>query len=714
MLVKKNITIGLLATEIDGNFESLYWNSVKNAANKFDCNLIAFEGRELDSIYPSKKQHNIIYNLVGKNRLDGIIVSSGTLIEYIGCEGLSNFLKQFKSIPMVCIGQMISGITSILVDNRQGMRNLVEHIIKDHGHKRIAFLKGPTFNSEADERFKAYIEVLNENNIKIDDNIIFEGDFRSDTGYRIMKDIIRNNINFETLVCANDEMAIGVLKASKELKLKVPDDFAICGFDSTINACIMSLTTVRQPIDEIAEKAVDLLLKKIGNEPVNDIEIFPATPVKRKSCGCTCENNGLDSFPDGNLKIMRHYKVHENMQTYSLDELFNQITGALKEFSIRSCFIVKYSESTEFSGMPSVLPENSELIYAYYNNRRIDTDSKPVSFNTGDIIPDKYIPIDRRFTYLVNPLFFKNEHFGFVVFEVEYDDVVYYEALRGQISNTLKGAILMIEREKMKENLIERERLVSLGHLIGGISHNFNTPIMSISGVCIGFEDLVKELRESIGDPSVTQKDHEDIANEMSSWLEKLKSHISYISNTINEVRRQAVQLNASINKEFKIEELLSGISILLKNNLKIRCGTLNLNVDIDPRTTIKGEMSNLIQVINNLIINAFQSYDGLGDSTRIIELDITQDKYSILFAVKDYGIGITDSIKNKLFKQMVTTKGKNGTGLSLLLSYSTILGKFGGKIWFETALNHGSTFYISIPLLQSQEIKSKTDKIEN
>jgi signal transduction histidine kinase len=87
----------------------------------------------------------------------------------------------------------------------------------------------------------------------------------------------------------------------------------------------------------------------------------------------------------------------------------------------------------------------------------------------------------------------------------------------------------------MEENLSQRERLASLGHLIGGISHNLNTPIMSISGICLGLEDLIKELRDSIGDPSVTPKDHEDIAKDMSDWLEKLNYHTSYISNTITE-----------------------------------------------------------------------------------------------------------------------------------------------------------------------------------
>lgn len=71
-----------------------------------------------------------------------------------------------------------------------------------------------------------------------------------------------------------------------------------------------------------------------------------------------------------------------------------------------------------------------------------------------------------------------------------------------------------------------------------------------------------------------------------------------------------------------------------------------------------------------------------------------------IIIIVKDYGKGISEEIKPRIFKNMVTTKGKDGTGLSLLLSYSTIKGKFGGDIWFESKQDQGTEFYIAIPIL--------------
>jgi signal transduction histidine kinase len=77
-----------------------------------------------------------------------------------------------------------------------------------------------------------------------------------------------------------------------------------------------------------------------------------------------------------------------------------------------------------------------------------------------------------------------------------------------------------------------------------------------------------------------------------------------------------------------------------------------------------------------------------------------------VLFVLKDWGGGIPEAIRDKLFREMVTTKGKNGTGLGLYMSYATVRGRFNGNMWFETKEGEGTTFYVSIPIAQSGNIK--------
>lgn len=710
--MKKRKTLGFMIPEIDGSYPTLLWMSAKRAAEEHDCNLIAYEGRILDYRPGIDRQHNIIYNFADKNRIDSLIIPTNFLFNRSSRDSMPEFFQHYANIPVVSIGEAVPGFSSILADNRYGMKCLINHLIKDHGFKRIAFIKGPLGNMEADARFESYIEALKENNIDIDQGIIFNSNFSSHSGYRIMREDIGSNINFEALICANDDLALGVLKAANELNVKIPRDFTLCGFDDVINARTITpaLTTVRQPLEKIYSFAVETLLKEIAGYTPEEIKgertsnslsfrTFATEPVIRESCGCSCPKSHLDSLSDFYLRVIKNYKVHENMQTYSLDELFDNITEALKNYNIRSCFVSKYSDGMILFDDTFILPEDSQLIYAYYNNRRIDTDNSSKYFKTKNLVPEVYIPQDRRFTFLVKPLFFKNEHFGFVVFEVENDDVLHYEVIRGQISNTLKGALMLTEREKMEENLREQDRLASLGQLIGGISHNFNTPIMSVSGICVGFEDLVKEYKDSIGDNSVTSQDYYEIAHEMSDWLNKLNNHVSYMSDIITNIQRQAAWLNVSTTQEFNVDELVNGIKFFVNSDLKIKKCRLNFHIDVALKTKIKGSLPNLVQVMNNLIVNAFQSYEGTDDNMRKIDFKIYREENYLTLAVKDYGAGIPEHIKSKIFKQMVTTKGKNGTGLSLLLSHSTIHGKFKGELSFESTPDQGTEFSATIPL---------------
>jgi two-component system NtrC family sensor kinase len=115
---------------------------------------------------------------------------------------------------------------------------------------------------------------------------------------------------------------------------------------------------------------------------------------------------------------------------------------------------------------------------------------------------------------------------------------------------------------------------------------------------------------------------------------------------------------------------------------------------------SIKGELSQLVQVFTNLIINAIQSYNGKGGE---INFRIVKEVKGILFMIQDHGAGIPSEIQMRLFKEMVTTKGKKGSGLGLYLSYSNIKGRFGGEMWFESVEGKGSTFYISIPIGQNR-----------
>lgn len=256
------------------------------------------------------------------------------------------------------------------------------------------------------------------------------------------------------------------------------------------------------------------------------------------------------------------------------------------------------------------------------------------------------------------------------------------------------------DMETIKNNqdiLMERERLASLGQLIGGIAHNLKTPIMSISGAAEGLTDLIKEYDSSIDDPEVNSQDHHDIAKDMNEWIVKIKEYTEYMSDIITAVKGQAVTLSETDNISFDIDELVKRVDILMKHELKNALIYMNVQMNAPKSTKIHGDINSLVQVINNMISNAIQAYNGKTEQN--IDLILNKVDSNLVISIKDYGCGLPQKVKEKLFKEMITTKGKNGTGLGLYMSYSTIKAHFNGNITFESEEGKGTTFNIILPL---------------
>lgn len=250
-----------------------------------------------------------------------------------------------------------------------------------------------------------------------------------------------------------------------------------------------------------------------------------------------------------------------------------------------------------------------------------------------------------------------------------------------------------------QETLIEIEKAASLGTLVAGIAHNLKTPIMTSSGGLAILKDSFEELMPLIN----KLKDKEEakiIFDKMKKWVEELKINLVYMSDIIDAVKGQAVSAQAVSVAEFGVDQLLEKVGILMKHELKKNNCELKIEANFKRQIKIKGNVNDLVQVLNVFISNAIDAYGVDGGE---IVLKINEDYDNLKIEVRDQGAGINQDVSDKIFKEMVTTKGSRGRGLGLYIASSIIKGRFQGKISFASLPDVGTNFRIFLPIKFNQ-----------
>ena len=248
-----------------------------------------------------------------------------------------------------------------------------------------------------------------------------------------------------------------------------------------------------------------------------------------------------------------------------------------------------------------------------------------------------------------------------------------------------------------QERMREQERLAFLGQMIGGLAHNLKTPIMSISGCIVAAQALVDECEESFSDDQVTEEDYREIYQEIRDWFQKVKDSTAYMSDIITAIKGQAANISTDETSTFTMDEMLKRSTLLMRHELLNNGCQLKVISNPQEEISLQGDINNLIQVIDNLLSNAIYAQKQVGGGE--IEIEIIHDSEHLDIMVKDRGTGISDKVREKLFKTMVTSKGTMGTGLGLYISNAVIRGKFRGTMWVKDREGGGSIFGISIPL---------------
>lgn len=271
--MKNTKTIGLIMPDVMNLFFAELARGAEDAAEKKGYSVILCNTDNKGS-----KEERYI-KILQEKKVDGIIM---TAAENSGAKSLERC-----STPVVLVDrdfELDREVGRITVDNEKGGYMATKFLI-EKGCNNIAYISSKLWSKPSAERLQGYKLALRENGIKFNKDITYYKNFRTEAGYLGALNVLDRDKTIDGIFCGNDLIAIGAVKALKEKSIRVPEDVKVIGFDNISICDYLSppLTTIKQPIYEMGEEAVNMLIDIIDNHRTDLDKVLSPTLVKRGS-----------------------------------------------------------------------------------------------------------------------------------------------------------------------------------------------------------------------------------------------------------------------------------------------------------------------------------------------------------------------------------------------------------------------------------------------
>lgn len=385
--------------------------------------------------YSQTKERNYgedsIFDLPDYSEFDGVIIFSIMLNSFETPERIGKVLVE-KNVKAVSIGMELPGIDYVGIENKKGMYEMVEHLVKEHHIKNPVFLAGPKQNVDSNQRLESTRRALEDNGIILSDDSIRYTDWEYELSMKYAQEFAQSNNKPDAYICANDNIAIAACIGLQRLGMSIPKDAVVTGFDrlSFAQTFYPSITTVFQDYEKIGYTSAAHLLDLIEGESKTDRIEVSSEFLRNESCGCKKSEEG---------EVIRHQFCCDAYSNEMENILFqvhtSNITKALFDSSDFSTFqqkLIAYLKSKHtFEG------DNFKLILTDSTMKAFKHSSFPlkkvysktmhciVSIDNGEFT--QYEPFDRRHlvpgynpegkpdVYTICSLHFDDNLFGYIV-----------------------------------------------------------------------------------------------------------------------------------------------------------------------------------------------------------------------------------------------------------------------------------------------------------
>lgn len=268
--------IGVVVNDLSSVVVNAFVSALTEEVRKFEMDLFIYNSiGQLDE-QTQRRHSQLLHGL-----WDGLIYVLPRMTD----EYLSALEKSDSPIVLVNFCRRDTTLPVVQGDNFNAARDAVAGLVAQ-GHQRIAFIKGTHWTGQSAERERGYLQAMSDAGLAIDEHLVEQGNYSESSGEEAAQRLLALDPRPTAIFCANDEMAIGCMNAARALKLQVPEDLSLIGFDDVSAASIVrpQLTTIRHPLPLMAQAAVQELMRRILGQPGKRQRVeFPAEMVVRES-----------------------------------------------------------------------------------------------------------------------------------------------------------------------------------------------------------------------------------------------------------------------------------------------------------------------------------------------------------------------------------------------------------------------------------------------
>ncbi|MCB2291491.1 LacI family transcriptional regulator [Clostridium sp. CS001] len=269
----KTNTIGVIIPDINNLFFGEIIKGITEVADEHSLNIILCDTDE------NKDKELKAINVLKEQRIQGLIITPTFYKETGNSENL-NTLKNL-GIPIILIDGHVEYLdfSGVFIDHIKGAYDGTTALI-EAGHRKVAIITGDMNSRPARERLQGYEKALQANNIAIESEYIFYGDYKYETAYEITKQILKMDNRPTAIFVSSNTMILGCIRAFYEEKLSIPEDMAIMGFDKidVLNIIGMNISFINGPSNELGKIGMKMLLELLSSKKRNEVKRVTILP----------------------------------------------------------------------------------------------------------------------------------------------------------------------------------------------------------------------------------------------------------------------------------------------------------------------------------------------------------------------------------------------------------------------------------------------------